>query len=320
MNKNVIVGVDIGGTTVKIGIIKDNGEIISNWEIETRKSEGSTTVIDDIWSTVQNRLIELNMDTEDVLGIGIGAPGFIDGKKGYIYEAVNLGWRNFSLSDHMNQKSGLPVFVENDANIAALGENWLGAGNEAKDVIAVTLGTGVGGGIIVDGTIINGVSGTAGEIGHITVDPNGYQCNCGRKGCLETIASATGVRRQALEVIKKKPNSKLAKSYEVNSDITSKTVFELANTGDEDAINIVQHTADVLGFVLANLANTLNPSMILIGGGMSKAGDSLLQPVKKFFTTYALSRVSSSCEIKLAKLGNNAGIIGAAYLVKQNMN
>ncbi|WP_096270586.1 ROK family glucokinase [Paucisalibacillus globulus] len=316
MNKNIIVGVDIGGTTVKIGLLKIDGKIIKKWEIETKKSKDGTQVVDDIWDSVLITLTELSIDLEQLLGIGIGAPGFIDGENGYVYEAVNLGWKDFNLSDYMSSKSGLPVFVENDANIAVIGENWLGAGNHSKDVIAVTLGTGVGGGIITSGKILNGANGTAGEIGHIIVDTSGYTCNCGRKGCLETIASATGIARQAMKIVKDKPASKLAKVFEENKTINSKDVFELAALGDDDCNQIIDYTADVIGFALANLSITLNPSKILIGGGVSKAGNQLLQPIKKYFTKYALPRISEACELRIAELGNDAGIIGAAYLVK----
>ncbi|GGA68373.1 ROK family glucokinase [Ornithinibacillus halotolerans] len=319
MNKNIIIGVDIGGTTVKIGILQSTGEIIEKWEIETTKSNDGKIVIDQIWSSVLAKLTTLELDTNDVLGIGIGAPGFIDGENGYVYEAVNIGWKEFNLRDYMTSKTGLPVYVENDANIAALGENWLGAGHKAKDVIAVTLGTGVGGGIIAKGKILNGINGTAGEIGHIIVDPNGYACNCGRTGCLETIASATGVVRQAMKIIENKPSSPLALQYAQNGKITSKLIFDLAKQGDKDCNHIIDYTANTLGMALANLAVTINPSMILIGGGMSNAGEQLLQPIKDSFTKYALRRTSEACEIKIAELGNDAGIIGAAYLVQQNL-
>lgn len=320
MNKNVIVGVDIGGTTVKIGLIRNSGEIIEKWEIPTKRSEQGTEVIDDIWSSVVIRLEENAINLETLLGIGIGAPGFIDSENGYVFEAVNIGWKDFNLTEYMSNKTGLPVYVENDANIAVLGENWLGAGDRASDVIAVTLGTGVGGGIIASGKIVNGDNGTAGEIGHITVEPNGIQCNCGRKGCLETIASATGIARQAMKVIDEKPNSPLAQVYKEKQTITSKDVFDLAATGNEESIAIVNHTAEVIGLVLANLAVTLNPSKILIGGGVSKAGDAILQPINKYFTRYALPRTREACELRIAELGNDAGIVGAAYLVMSSLN
>jgi glucokinase len=320
MNKSVIVGVDIGGTTVKIGLITTSGEIIQKWEIKTKKSSDGTSVINDIWESVLLKIIETSISKEDIQGIGIGAPGFIDGVNGYVYEAVNIGWKEMKLSDYMSNITGLPVFVENDANIAVLGENWLGAGKGVSDIIAVTLGTGVGGGIIAAGSILNGANGTAGEIGHITVDPTGYSCNCGRIGCLETVASATGIARQAMKIIEDNPKSKLAEVYQANGVITAIDVFELAELGDEKSNQIIVSTADILGLVLANLAATLNPSKILIGGGVSKAGEKLLQPIKKSFTKYALPRTSEICEIRIAELGNDAGIIGAAYLVKENMN
>lgn len=196
--REIIIGVDIGGTTVKIGFIKENGDILGKWEIPTNISNAGKLIVDDVWNSITTKLTEFSVEKSSVLGLGVGAPGFIDAAIGYVHEAVNIGWKDFNLADQLKEKSGLPVFVENDANVAALGENWTGAGNQAKNLIAVTLGTGVGGGIIVDGTILSGANGMAGEIGHMTVDPAGYPCNCGRSGCLETIVSATGDRKSVV--------------------------------------------------------------------------------------------------------------------------
>jgi glucokinase len=319
MNKKVIVGVDIGGTTVKIGFMKENGDILEKWEIRTDTSNGGRMILHDIWKSIVEKATGLAIEINQIAGIGIGAPGFIDGEKGYVYEAVNIGWKEYPLADELSMLSGLPVYLENDANIAVLGENWLGAGGNSDHVIAITLGTGVGGGIITNGKIVNGANGTAGEIGHITVDPNGYQCNCGRKGCLETVASATGIVRQAMAFIQKNPDSPLAAEYKLKQNITSKDIFQLANNGDTDSNTIIEHTADIIGFTIANLAITLNPSKVLIGGGVSKAGEQLLQPIKNAFTKYALPRVREACEIRIAELGNDAGMIGAAYLVKSHI-
>lgn len=319
MNKNVIVGVDIGGTTVKIGFISLNGDFNQKWEVDTDTSNGGANILKNIWDSIVEKAASFSIEISEIAGIGIGAPGFIDGEKGYVFDAVNIGWKEYPLAAELSKLSGLPVFLENDANIAVLGENWLGAGENADNVIAITLGTGVGGGIITNGKIVNGVNGTAGEIGHITVEPDGYQCNCGRKGCLETIASATGIARQAMKIIEKKPASKLAEIYNVTQKITSKDIFELAKSGDADSKQIIEHTADIIGLTIANLAMTLNPSKILIGGGVSKAGEQLLQPIKNAFTKYALPRVSEACEIRIAELGNDAGMIGAAYLVKSHL-
>ncbi|WP_373892816.1 ROK family glucokinase [Virgibacillus natechei] len=315
----IMIGVDIGGTTIKIGFINNDGEILNKWEIPTNKSNAGISIIDDIWQSIHRRLTELNLTKDLILGIGVGAPGFIDGDNGFVYEAVNIGWKNFQLANQLKDKSGLPVFVENDANIAVLGENWKGAGNQARNVIAITLGTGVGGGIIANGAILNGENGMAGEIGHTTIDPKGRLCNCGRLGCLETIASATGIARQAMDKLQNNPASTLAAHYGETGTISAKDVFDLAKTGDADCKHIIHETADTLGLFIANMGTTINPSKVLIGGGVSKAGDQLLREIKNAFQKYALPRVSEICEMKIAQLGNDAGIIGGAFFVKQKL-
>lgn len=176
---DMIVGVDVGGTTSKIGLLNRQGVILSKWEIPTTKGQNGDALVKDIWQSVQQQLKSYSQHT--IRGIGIGAPGFIDGTTGLVYEAVNIGWRNFPLAERFSDLTNLPVFIENDANVAALGENWVGAGNQASNLIAVTIGTGVGGGIIAGGTILDGENGMAGEIGHITGDPDGYPCNCGKR-------------------------------------------------------------------------------------------------------------------------------------------
>ncbi|MEN1970532.1 ROK family glucokinase [Lentibacillus sp. N15] len=313
----IIIGIDIGGTTSKIGILNKQGSILSKWEVGTSKANKGESVVNDIWESIKDKL--RTEDQHYLLGIGIGAPGFIDGANGLVYEAVNIGWKDTPLAEQFSQLAGVPVFVENDANTAALGENWVGAGNQTNNLIAITLGTGVGGGIIVNGTIVNGVSGTAGELGHITIDPNGYRCNCGRRGCLETICSATGIVRQAMSLAEQKPDSSLAAFVTLAGSITAKDVFTLAKQGDALCQTVVERTGDVLGFAIANVAVVLNPSIVLIGGGVSKAGDQLISVIERAFRQYALPRVSEVCEIKAAQLGNDAGIIGAAYLVVQQM-
>lgn len=311
------IGVDIGGTSIKIGLVEDTGAILEKWEIPTNQAGTSEIIVNEICDSIGAKLEKYGWTFRDAAGIGVGAPGFVDGKTGFVYEAVNIaGWRNVPLGELFTKRTGLPVFVENDANAAALGENWVGAGNQAENMVAVTLGTGVGGGIIANGKILDGVNGTAGEIGHITIDPHGYPCNCGRRGCLETITSATGIARQAMENIAKDPDSGLAEYYRMNGGVTAKVVFSRAAQGDANCQEIVEHTTDVLGKALANLAIIVNPSCMVIGGGVSKSRDQLLQPLKHAFSKYALPRVSEVCEIKLAQLGNDAGLIGAASLVK----
>lgn len=313
----LVIGVDIGGTATKIGLINLSGDIIYKWEIPTNTNNLGDSVIEDVWTSIVGNL---SKQINKIIGIGVGAPGFINPEKGVVYEAVNIGWKNLNLKLELERLSDLPVFIENDANLAALGENWTGSGDNSKDVILVTLGTGVGSGLIANGDVISGTNGTAGEIGHTTINPNGYLCNCGGRGCLETIASATGIVQQAKDKIAEYPTSRLASHYEKHGKIGTKDIFELADNGDEISENIIEHTTDILGYSLANTATIMNPSRLIIGGGVSNAGEQLLSKIKSNFQKYALPRISNGCEVKLAQLGNDAGIIGAAYLVKRNLN
>ncbi|MRH43128.1 ROK family glucokinase [Aquibacillus halophilus] len=319
MNKDYFIGVDIGGTTVKIAIINNIGDILNKWEILTNKDNSGASIPNDIWISLDENLGELHIDKNQIHGIGVGAPGFVDTETGNVSLAVNIGWKDFDLGPQLEKLSNLPVFVDNDANIAALGENWKGAGNLADFLIAVTLGTGVGGGIIANGKIINGFNGTAGEIGHLTVEPGGAPCNCGRRGCLETIASATGIVRQANNVLNTESNSMIKEHYKLHGEITAKDVFDLAKKGDSQASEIVEKITDFLGLAIANAATLINPSKIVIGGGVSKAGAQLLVPLRQSFTNYALPRISEECEFVIAQLGNDAGVIGGAYLVKNQV-
>ncbi|SEQ19249.1 glucokinase [Virgibacillus subterraneus] len=318
MDQNII-GIDVGGTTIKFGIINEAGNILDKWEIPTNATNSGTSILTDIWNSLRQKIEIGQLNKDSITGIGLGAPGFIHEESGRVYEAVNIGWKNMEIANELKIISNLPVFVQNDANIAVLGENWRGAGEQSRNLIAITLGTGVGGGIIANGTILNGENGTAGEIGHITIEKDGYQCNCGRRGCLETIASATGIVRQARNIIGTNPTSRLASLYRENGSLTTKDIFELANNGDALSKEVIDHTADVLGLVIANLATIINPSKILIGGGVSKAGEGFINSIDNAFRKYALGRVSEVCDLKVAQLGNDAGIIGAAFLVKQKL-
>ncbi|WP_017472575.1 ROK family glucokinase [Amphibacillus jilinensis] len=315
-----LIGVDIGGTTVKIGIISVVGEIITKWEIVTNKGANADKIPNDIWDAITDKLAIHQIDKQQILGIGVGAPGFVVADSGDIAEAVNLGWRDFPLGRILTDLSGLPVYVDNDANIAALGENWLGSGQLADHLIAITLGTGVGGGIIVDGKIVSGVNGTAGEIGHMTIEKNGAPCNCGRRGCLETIASATGIARIATAKVKKTKHSALTNILKENKILTAKNVFDAAAQDDPCASEVITEIVDVLAFAIANVATVINPSKIVIGGGVSKAGDQLLVPLEKAYRNYALPRINEGSTFAIATLGNDAGIIGGAFLVKQHQS
>lgn len=316
-----LVGVDIGGTTIKMAFISLEGEIINKWEIPTDISQKGQFIPKDIASSIDQVLAEFNQPKSKLAGIGIGAPGPVNYEDGSIGVAVNLGWKHFPLKEILEAKTALPVVVENDANMAALGEMWKGAGEGAKDLICVTLGTGVGGGIIANGEIIHGVNGAGGEIGHITsVVEDGVLCNCGKKGCLETVASATGIVRLALDELHSNPiPSKIRDYYHEHQMVTAKGVFDAVDQDDELAKKVMQKVVLYLGLALANLANGLNPEKIVIGGGVSKAGDTLLLPLKKKFVQFAFPRVAQGAELAIANLGNDAGVFGGAWLVKMRL-
>ena len=318
-----LVGVDLGGTTTKLAFLNQNGDLIHNWEIPTDISEKGENIPTDIAHAISTKLKQLGERKEKLLGVGIGAPGPVDGEKGIIYEAINLGWKHYPLCEVMTKLMGLPVVVENDANMAALGEMWKGAGSGSKDLVCVTLGTGVGGGVITNGAIVQGVSGAAGEIGHIIVElENGFPCNCGLSGCLETIASATGMVRLAMQHLNssRSSESQLAACLSAQGYLTAKDITDCARKGDEYAQFIVDRVSYYLGYALANVANTLNPQTIIIGGGVSRAGDFLLRNVEKYFRQFTFIRVKESTKLSIATLGNDAGVTGAARLIKEKLN
>lgn len=315
MTDKWLVGVDLGGTTTKIAFLSTYGEILYKWEIPTDKSDSGKHIIAHIAKSIDAKLEQLDVKKEQLIGIGMGAPGPVEMRRGIIYEAINLGWsENTPLKDLIEMETGLTAVIDNDANCAALGEMWKGAGNGAKDLVCVNLGTGVGGGVITNGEIVHGIRGAGGEIGHITVVPKGgYSCNCGKTGCLETVASATGVVRVAREKLKSSTEDSVLRDLKV---IGSKQVFDAARTGDSLALKIVDQLAYYLGLSLANLGNAVNPEKIVIGGGVSKAGKTLLEPVMNYFKRFAFPKVRTSTTIDIATLENDAGVIGAAWLVK----
>ncbi|WP_088041733.1 ROK family glucokinase [Bacillus sp. EAC] len=316
--EKMIVGVDLGGTSIKLALLTNDGDFIEKWEVPTDKSESGKHIPKTISNAIDTKLKELNKTKNDVAGIGIGAPGSVRLEDGLIFAAVNLGWENFPLKAILEEESGIPVIVDNDANIAAVGEMWKGAGAGARDVVMVTLGTGVGGGVIVNGLVAHGISGAAGEIGHTTVQlENGVLCNCGKVGCLETISSATGIARIANEKVQSTSKETVLKEISSQRELTTKDVFDAYSQGDGVAEEIVNHVMKYLALVLAGVGNTLNPENIIIGGGVSNAGDLLIKPLKNYFDQFAFTTVRESTKLSIAKLGNDAGAIGAAYLVKK---
>ncbi len=307
----VIFGVDLGGTTVKMGLFDPDGNVTEKWEIPTDKSDEGKKILPDIADAIKKKMAEKNVSKEDVIGVGIGVPGPVDGD-GVIFKAANLGWGTFSIKETLSGLlDGIKVEAGNDANVAALGEMWKGSGRGYSSLVVVTLGTGVGGGIIVDGKILTGSTGAGGEIGHIhIVDDEPDTCGCGNKGCLEQYASATGVVRLA--------NRRLAEDNEPSSlregELSAKSVFDAVKAGDKVAIEIAERFGDYLGKGLAAVACVVNPEAFVIGGGVSKAGPVLFDYIDKYYKKYVF-RGCSDVKFALAELGNDAGIYGAAKLV-----
>ncbi|HFU7015267.1 TPA: ROK family glucokinase, partial [Streptococcus agalactiae] len=274
----------------------------------------------DIVESLKHRLSLYGLTKDDFLGIGMGSPGAVDRTSKTVTGAFNLNWADTQeVGSVIEKEVGIPFFIDNDANVAALGERWVGAGANNPDVVFVTLGTGVGGGVIADGNLIHGVAGAGGEIGHMIVDPeNGFMCTCGNKGCLETVASATGVVRVARQLAEQYEGSSAIKAAIDNGDtVTSKDIFIAAEDGDKFANSVVERVSRYLGLAAANISNILNPDSVVIGGGVSAAGEFLRSRVEKYFVTFAFPQVKKSTKIKIAELGNDAGIIGAASLANQ---
>ncbi len=322
LSKQWIVGVDLGGTTTKLAFITMDGEIVHKWEIPTDNTDEGKNITTNISIAIDEKLKEHGQTKDHLLGIGMGAPGPVNYEEGILLNVVNLGWpNNYPLKNSLETATSLPAAIENDANCAALGEMWMGAGNGAKDLVCVTLGTGVGGGVIAGGKVVQGINGAAGEIGHITAIPfDGAQCNCGKTGCLETVASATGIVRLARTELAKGIQSELTSKMVENNTITAKDVFDAARNNDRLAQTVLNEVSFHLGFALASIANTLNPEKIVLGGGVSKAGDILLNPVISNFEKFAFSAVRDSTKLALATLGNDAGVLGAAWLIKNKLN
>lgn len=312
-----LVGIDIGGTTVKLAFVSKEGTILNKWEIPTNTEQGGAMVVQEITASIQAKLVELGKSMDHLDAAGVGAPGFLEMETGFVYEAINIGWKDFALKEELEIALNIPVAVDNDANLAALGEMWKGAGDGAQDVLFITLGTGVGGGVISNGQILHGANGMAGELGHITSIPEGGRpCNCGKTGCLETVSSATGIVQLALEFLPEYPDSSLV-PFKQEGTLTAREVFVHAEACDACATAIVEKSMYYLGFAIANLANTLNPSRIVIGGGVSKGGQTLLNPLNDTYSKFVLKRVKEAADIKIAELGNDAGIVGAAWIAKE---
>ena len=309
-NGYVLFGIDVGGTSVKCGLFLTNGTLVEQWEIPTRLENNGSSILPDVADAIKTKLDERGITKDNVDGVGIGIPGPVN-ENGEVPMAVNLHWGFKAVASELSALTGLPAKAANDANIAALGEAWKGAAEGAKNVILVTLGTGVGGGIIIDSKIIAGYHGAGGEIGHACVNHNEVRpCNCGNHGCLEQYASATGIVRLA----KRKLEQETRNTILNRNDLSAKSVFDAVKADDSVAKEIAESFGNYLGRALANLAAVIDPSIFVIGGGVSKAGEILLEYVEKPFQENAFF-ANKDVKFALATLGNDAGICGAAKLV-----
>ncbi len=306
------VGVDLGGTAVKMGLFTSNGELIDDWSIPTDTSGCGENILTDIAKSVSVKLAVKGIDKKQVEGLGIGIPGAVS--NGVVDKCINLGWGTVDVKKELGTLCGLEVFSANDANVAALGEYEAGSGRFYHSIVLVTLGTGVGGGIIIDGHIISGHSGYGGEIGHIiAVSGETEVCNCGKCGCLEQYASATGIRRLALKYLAESDEDSTLRA--LGDDVTTKDIFAEAVNNDKIALKAVDYSMDILGTTLSNICHVVNPEAVIIGGGVAKAGDFLIDKIKPSFDK-GMVYIDGETKLCLATLGDKAGIYGAFYLIR----
>lgn len=310
--KDYVFGVDLGGTTVKMGLFSTSGELLENWEIPTVTENDGERILPDIAESIKAKMSEKGFMPEQILGVGIGVPGPVD-KDGVVHRAVNLGWGQFNVARQLSELTGLTAKAGNDANVAALGEMWKGGGQGYQSLVAVTLGTGIGGGIIIDGKLLSGTTGAGGEIGHIHIkDDEEEACGCGNFGCLEEYASATGIVRMANRILERTTGDSVLRGEE----LSAKAVFDAVKEGDAVAILIAQEFGEILGKGLAMIATVINPEVFVIGGGVSKAGEILFEYICPAFEKYVFHGCKET-KFTLATLGNDAGIYGAAKLVME---
>lgn len=309
-------GVDLGGTTVKIAFFQEDGTLLDKWEIPTVIADGGKQILPDIAASVQNYLNRTGISKEQIIGIGIGVPGPVD-DDGNVNRCSNLGWGVFNIHKDFGTLTGLAIKAGNDANMAALGEAWKGGGTGCDNMVLATFGTGVGGGIVINGRPINGVHGAAGEIGHLTV--NRYEkepCTCGKYGCVEQYCSATGVVRLAKMHLALSDRSSILRNI---APLTCKDVFDAANQNDALALETLEQVYDYMGQFLASVCCVTDPEVVVLGGGVSRAGQPLLEGAKRYFDKY-IFHASNTIRFALATLGNDAGAYGAFKLILDTQN
>ncbi|HSJ75612.1 MAG TPA: ROK family protein [Gemmatimonadales bacterium] len=311
-----VLGIDIGGTNLVVGSVAEDGSALLALDSEPTHAEaGQTDVLDRLITLAQRTIERTRQEVRgaDIIGVGVGAPGPLDTKRGIVLLTPNLGWVNLPLRQIIHERLGLPAALDNDANCAVLGEWWMGAARGTRNAIGITIGTGIGGGIIVDGKLYHGASDCAGEIGHTTIDTEGRRCKCGTYGCLEAYASGPNIAMRAVDELKAGAVSRLA-DY-VGGDlkqVTAQTVYQAAHDGDQLALEVVNDTAKFLGVGIANLLNVFNPEVVVVCGGVTLAGDRLFDPLRREVARRAFKPAVSVCRIIPCELSGTAGVYGAA--------
>lgn len=310
------IGIDLGGTNIAVGVVDEQNQIVTSEKTKTGATRPPEEIFDDIAATVERAIDKAGIDRQDIAYVGMGSPGAVNSSTGIIEFAGNLNFHNVPARAMLEQRLSLPAYVDNDANSAALGEAIAGAGDGIRDFVAVTLGTGVGSGIIIDGKILNGYNAVAGEMGHMVIQMGGEHCTCGRNGCWEAYAAATGLIRQTKRAMREHPESIMWQLVEGDIDaVNGRTSFEGMRQGDETAQKVVDRYLYYVACGIINIINSLQPEMICIGGGISKEGDTLLKPIQEHILAERFSKHSDrQTTVCCAKLGNDAGIIGASLL------
>ena len=308
-----IYGIDLGGTTVKMGLFDGEGSMLEKWEIVTRKEDNGTNILPDIAASIDQKNQEKGIETKDILGIGMGVPGPIT-EDGRVLKCANLGWGIFSVADELRSLTGVEkIRVGNDANVAALGEQWRGGGRGFDSIVMITLGTGVGGGIILNGKILTGSNGAAGEIGHLTVNPKETRtCGCGKKGCLEQYSSATGITRMSAEKLEETDTPSELRQYD--HPITGLELFKAYQNGDALAKEIADEFSGYLGLGLSHVAAVVDPQAFVVGGGVSKNGQIVIDVIQEKYEQNVMFALKGK-EFRLAELGNDAGMYGAVKMI-----
>ena len=308
--KKYVIGVDLGGTKISTAISTIEGNILANVVLPTKAEEGEAAVLGRIVQSIDEVIVGSSTSIDEIEAIGIGSPGPLDAKKGIIITTPNLPFKDYNLVQPLKEKYNIPVYLDNDANAAAIGEYMFGAGKGKNSIVYFTVSTGVGGGAVLDGKVYRGHTSNALEIGHTTVDPNGPRCNCGNLGCLEAMSSGTAIAKKGKEAVSTNVETSLKK----HDTVTSYEVFKEAEAGDEVAKDIIHNALTYLGIGVANAIATFDPEMIIIGGGVSKAGDIVFDTVKKVVNKRCFKSMAESCEIVPAGLGSDAGVVGAVAL------